>query len=98
MNNKELNEIIKSLIQLRGENKLDFSDDSLIEQAVKIYNQEAIGESKRQYKEQYTSREYKEAPTDKQIMFLRSQKVNVNSDMTKDEATQLISEIKGRQR
>jgi hypothetical protein len=97
MNNKDLNQIIESLIQLRGENKLDFSDDSLIEQAVKIYNQEAIGESKRQFRQE-KEQEYSDRPTDKQIMFLRSQKVNVNSDLTKQEATQMIREIKERQR
>lgn len=98
MNNKELNHIIQNLVEIRGENNLKFSDDTLLEQAVKIYNQEAIGESKRQYKESFKQEYRDNSPTDKQIMFLRRNKINVNSDLTKDEATQIISEIKGGQR
>ena len=46
MENKKLSETIRTLVAIRGENKLSMSDECLFDNAVKIFISNSIQESK----------------------------------------------------
>lgn len=89
MEKQKLKEIVVALIEIREEGKLKFSDDILIDVAVRIYNSESINDEKTT----------KTKLTDKQLAFLKSlqeqgqlpETIDI-ANLTKTEATTLIKE------
>jgi len=102
-----LSEIIEALKNIRGETKTKVSDEILFEQAVKIYISDKIG---KQQSERFNmqgnklsilppSKNTKPSPaTQKQIYFLKTQGIKIQPNLTKQEAQEMIKEIKDGER
>ena len=86
----ELKDVVFSLKTIRTEHNLNFSDKTLIEQAVKIFVTGEINE--KDSKSNKTSSNTK--PTEKQLKFLYNANVDFNAEtITRKEASQLIDKV-----
>jgi hypothetical protein len=93
---KKLSIIIQDLVKVRGENKLEASDECLFDNAVKIFISNSIQESKFPSKEvkgplgNETRDSGPTTPTEKQINFLKKNGIKINPNLTRAEATLMI--------
>jgi hypothetical protein len=91
MDKEKLKQIIKNLIEVRGEHRLEVSDEILFVQACS-YERGSIANERK------IEKEYRDnSPTDKQLGFFRKNNIPIRSDLTKQEAFNIISEIKAKQ-
>jgi len=92
----ELSTIIKQLKEAAKENNVEITGNCLFENAVKIYISDRINESKNKEPREIPLENEKEtdpnAPTDKQIRFLKRNKISTEGK-TKIECTKIIKEI-----
>lgn len=97
-----MEEIIKKFIELREKFNLNFDDKTLFEQAVDLYISMGIQkgykdtqESKKPYQNPL-KQEFKgsDKPSEKQLYYLKKNKIDFPKEITKKEATQLIKEYK----
>lgn len=87
---ERLRKIINELIEIREIHSCNFSDDSLLENATKIYNTEVISKNQTQ-KNKFNP--YKEEPaTEKQKFRVKKIRGIVPAGLTKQEAFKIIKE------
>lgn len=89
-----LKEIINYLQETISITALKVSDESIFEQAVKIYISNKIGEQKKENIKQIKEKP-KEPASKKQLYLLNKLGYQGKTDLTKQEAYILIKEIKG---
>jgi hypothetical protein len=90
---KELDSIIKKLIIVLNENKIEVTGNCLFENAVKIFISDNINNS---IKNKGLKNESPNGLTDGQIYFFKKRKIDY-SKLTKLEASKMIDEIKKRE-
>ena len=101
---KKLDEIIKNLKEINKQNNLSITDDTLFENAIDIFISDRINERKFPLDSSYTKvskpinpelnneKKPDNKPSDKQISFMKKNKMVIPLNLTKREATSIINE------
>jgi hypothetical protein len=95
MNKDKLKEIIEGLLDVRKTYDLSFTDDSLIDVAIRIYNTGSIDTSKKENIKEM-KKEAQEPATESQKWKLNKLGIPIPKDLTKEEAFSLIQEKIGK--
>lgn len=91
----KLNEIVTNIKEIEKENKLKFSDDTVLHEAMKLFISNKISEDKKQTE----AKPIKKA-TAKQIAYIqeladkKEKSIKINPNLTTIEASKMIEELK----
>ena len=95
---EKINNLIDELKEIIKNKKLKVKDDTILENAIKLYLSEVIQENKISNIKSIKDNKNFEPMTDKQKFFLKESGYTGNLNLSKQEAFQLISDYKKNQR